>query len=188
MAFPVSEFELIQEISGVDEFGKGKCTISIQPQRCDADGNVVNTDDEFITEKPVVHLFKQAGGYVLVDFVFDSINDVDLQNMYAILVDFFAAINSASDDELDFPLFALSIIPNVLEGRFFAMGFNPIFYALAPDDVYGEPRIIRTAFVCQDDPDVIPNFLFLQSDEEELEKIIADEEDEYPEDTAVFNG
>lgn len=186
MAFPVSEFELIQEISGVDEFGNGKCTISIQPQRCDAEGTVVNTDDEFITEKPVVHLFKQAGGYVLVDFVFESVHDVDLQRMYAVLEDFFAATNSVSDDELDFPLFALSIVPNALEGRFFAIGFNPIFYALAPDDVCGEPKIIRMAFVCQDDPDVVPNFLFLQSDDEELEKIVADEESDNPDESVLM--
>ena len=174
MSLLVSEYELIQAISGADEHGYGKCVISIQPQRCDADGNVVNTDDEYVTEKPVVQVFRQPGGYVLVDFVFDSVQDADLRNMYFILEDFFAASNSSDDDDEDFPLMSLSLVPQSLNGEYFAIGFNPIFYALTPDDFTGEPKIIRLVFVSQDDPDTIPNFLFLKSDEEAYENIVAE--------------
>lgn len=177
MSLPISEYDLIQAISGTDEHGYGKCVISIQPQRCDADGNVVNTDSEYVTEKPVVKVFRQAGGYMLVDFMFDSVYDADLRNIYAILEDFFAATNSSADDDEDFPLMALSIVPQSLNGEYFAIGFNPIFYALTPDDSTGEPRIIRLVFVAQDDPDMIPNFLFLKSDEEAYENIVADDDD-----------
>ncbi len=178
MSLPVSEYELIQAISGADERGYSKCVISIQPQRCDADGNVVNTDDEYVTEKPIVRVFRQAGGYVLVDFAFNSIHDADLRNMYAILEDFFAATNSSDDDDEDFPLLAITIVPHSLEGEYFAIGFNPIFYALTPDDPTGEPNIIRLVFVTQDDPDMVPNFLFLKSDEEYENFISDDEEDD----------
>mgnify|MGYP003304065129 CR=1 FL=1 len=178
MSLPFSEYDLIQAISGADTHGNGKCVVSIQPQRCDADGNIVNTDDEYITEKPVVHVFRQTGGFVLVDFVFDSVQDEDLRRMYALLEDFFAATNSSNDDDTDFPLLALTIVPNALNGEYFAVGFNPIFYALTPDDLTGQPNVVRLVFVSSEDDDEIPNFMFLQSDAEELESIMDDADGE----------
>lgn len=176
MAYPESEYQMIQELSGADENGNSKCIISIQPQRCDAEGNTTNTDEEYVTEKPIVKMFKQAGGYVLVDLVFSSMQDVDLRRTYSYLADFFTATNSTTDDELDFPLLVISFVPNSLQGEYFALGINPIFYALTPDDVTGEPNTIRMVFIYQDDPDEVPNFLFLRSDADELDKILEDDE------------
>ncbi len=171
-----TEYDLIQAISGTDEFGHSKCSISINLERQDADGNLKKIDDEFVSEKPVVQVFKQAGGFVLVDFIFDDINDMDLHIIYSYLKKFFDSTQSVSDDDLDFPVLSVAIVPNDLQGEYWVLGNNPIFYALTPDDEKGEPRIIRMAFIQQEDKDVLPNFLFLTSLEEELEKI-GDEED-----------
>lgn len=166
-----SEFDLIQAISGADEHGAGKCTISIQPQRCDADGNLVNTDSEFETDKPIVQMFKQVGGFVLVDFVFDSVHDVELQRMFGYFRDFFDSTNSIRDEDQEFPVLVVSIIPNAFAGEYWTMGINPIFYTLAPDDTLGEPKILRVLFASDEDVDEIPNFLFMKSDDAELAKI-----------------
>ena len=174
----MNEYELIQAISGADEQGYGKCTISIQPQRCDIEGNTLNTDDEYITEKPVVQLCKQPGGFVLLDLIFESTDDVDLHRIYGYLQEFFSAENSVDDSVDDFPLFLLTIVPEALNGEYFALGINPVFYALTPDDVKGEPKIIRMLFIAQEKMDDIPNFLFLKSDEEELENILFGDEEE----------
>ncbi len=174
----MTEYDIIQAISGTDDNGFSKCTISLQPQRCDSDGHIVNTDEAYVTDKPVVNMFKQAGGYILLDLVFESVDDVDLVNIYGYLQDFFNADNSTSDDELDFPLFLLTLVPDSLNGEYFALGVNPIFYALAPDDVKGEPKILRMVFVAQDDSDEVPNFLFMKSDEEILDDILAGDEEE----------
>lgn len=172
-----SEYDLIQAASGVDIDGYGKCTISVKQQRCDAEGVVKELDDEFITEKPIVQISKQVGGYILVDLIFDNIEDVDLRTIYLYLNRFFEASNSTDDDELDFPLLSLAIIPKELKGECWILGLNPIFYALTPADTNGEPRIIRMAFVKQDDPDALPNFLFLRSPEGELENLSYEADD-----------
>ena len=107
-----AEFDLIQAISGQDELGAGKCTITIQPQRCNAEGNVVNTDVEYVTEKPVVQMFKQSGGFVLIDFIFESIEDIDLKRMFGYFQDFFASTNSIRDEDREFPVLVVSTVPN----------------------------------------------------------------------------
>ena len=166
-----SEYDLIQAMSGADENGEGRCSIGIRHQRCDAEGQLVDVEEEFVTEKPVVQVFRQPGGFVLVDLIFQSIADQDLKIIYAYLDRFFAASNSCSDDEDDFPMLSLALFPRVLEGRYWALGLNPIFYALTPEDSSGEPRIIRMTFMAQETEDVLPNFLFLASPKDELEKI-----------------
>ena len=173
-----TEYDLIQAISGENEFGLSKCAISINLERQDANGNIKKLDDEFVSEKPVVQIFKQPGGFVLVDFVFDDINDMDLHIIYSYLKRFFDSTQSVSDDDLDFPVLSVAIVPNALQGEYWVLGNNPIFYALTPDDEKGEPKIIRMACVQQEDADVLPNFLFLTSLEEELEKIGNDEDDD----------
>lgn len=166
-----TEYDLIQMLSGTDEYGVGKSVVGINLQRCDAEGELREVEDEFITEKPIVQVFKQAGGYVLVDLIFESIEDVDLKTIFLYLKRFTDASASVDDDELDFPLLSLSIAPKKFDGAYWVLGLNPIFYALTPEDTTGEPRIIRMAFISQDDPDALPNFLFLSSQEEELEKL-----------------
>lgn len=173
-----SEYDLIQAMSGVDEDGHGKCVVSLQAQRQDADGNVKNTDDELVIEKPIVQVFKQAGGYVLVDFVFDSVDDIELKEMYSYIQRFFQASNSTDDDELDFPLLLVSLVPEEYKGQYFAVGINPVFYALTPDDVKGEPTTIRLVFVTQVDDNLVPNFLFLKSDEKALDKMTKEDSEE----------
>lgn len=183
-----NEYGLIQAISGVNEDGHGKCVVSLQAQRQDADGNVKNTDDELVIEKPVVQMFKQAGGYVLVDFVFDSVDDIELKEMYSYIQRFFQASNSTNDDETDFPLLLITLVPEEYKGKYFAVGINPVFYSLTPDDVKGEPTTIRLVFVTQVDDDLVPNFLFLQSDEEALDKMAKeDSEEDETEDTNVVS-
>lgn len=167
----MTEYDLIQAMSGVDEFGDGKCVVAIKLQRCDAEGHVVDIDEEFISEKPVVEIFQQPGGYVSVDLCFQSIEDVDLKVVFAYLDRFFSASNSASDRDGSFPLMTVSFFPRALGGAFWAIGLNPVFYALTPEDSTGEPRIIRMVFVAQEDTDALPNFLFLASPEPQLESL-----------------
>lgn len=184
MSEQFSEYDLIQAISGRDSHGDGKCTIAIQPQRCNADGKVVNTVEEYVTDKPVVQMFKQTDGFILVDLIFDSINDIDLQRIYTLFQDFFASTNSASDINGDFPIIVLSVVPRVHNGEYWTLGLNPVFYSLVPNDVSGEPSIIRLLFVEQPDSDAIPNFFFMHSDLEDLEKLRdedREEDDEYDE-------
>lgn len=178
MSEQFSEYDLIQAISGRDEHGAGKCSIAIQPQHCNADGRVVDTDEEYVTDKPVVQMFKQAGDFILVDLIFDSINDIDLQRIYTLFQDYFASTNSANDISGDFPIIALSVVPRALNGEYWTLGLNPIFYSLVPDDVTGKPNIIRLTFVAQSDPETVPNFFFMRSKEEELEKIREENEEE----------
>lgn len=177
--FLQSEYDFIQAISGADIDGNGRCVVSIQPQRQNAEGKITDTDDAFETEKPVVEMCKQAGGWVMVDFIFNSVDDMDLHKMYSYLQCFFRASNSVSDDELDFPLLVFTFVPLEGEGEFFAVGINPIFYALTPEDSKGEPTIIRTVFKCQDEGDAVPNFLFLRADEEMLENIKNEDDEDY---------
>lgn len=167
----LSEYDLIQAISGVDAHGAGKCTVTIQPQRCNADGNVVNTDVEYMTDKPIIQMFKQAGGFVLVDFVFESIEDIDLKRMYEYLRDFFDSTNSIREEDNEFPVLAISIVPEAFAGEYWTMGLNPVFYTLAPDDMKGEPKILRLLFSSDEDSETLPNFFFMKSDETELAKM-----------------
>lgn len=168
----ISEFDLMQSMSGPNIDGEGKCVLAIKQQRCNADGVLREMDDEFITEKPVVHIFKQAGGFVLVDLVFSSIEDKDLKIIYAYLDRFFSASNSVSDDEYDFPLLTFTFVPHAFDGAYWAIGLNPIYYGLTPEDSTGEPRIIRLVFMAQDDTEALPNFLFLASPNSALEDIM----------------
>lgn len=174
----ISEFDLIQAMSGANIDGEGKCVLAIKQQRCDADGVLRDLDDEFVTEKPVVQVFKQAGGFVLVDLVFNSIEDKDLKIIYAYLDRFFSSSNSASDDEDDFPLLTFTFVPHAFDGAYWAMGLNPIYYGLTPEDSTGEPRIIRLVFMAQDDTEALPNFLFLSSPDSALEDIRSAAEDD----------
>lgn len=173
----LSEYDLIQAMSGVDENGEGKCAIAITHQRCDSRGVVRDVDDEFVSEKPVVQVFKQPGGFLCVDLLFRSIEDKDLKIIYSYLDRFFAATNSASDDETDFPLLSVVIVPREYGGKYWAIGLNPILYALTPEDSAGEPRIIRMTFMAQDDQDALPNFLFLASPEETIDSFLLQEDD-----------
>ncbi len=170
----VTNFDLIQAISGVNAQGFGKCIVSLQLRRQDAEGNVKNIGDELVVEKPILQMFKQAGGFILVDFIFDSIDDVELHRMHTYLQKFAQATNSTSDDELDFPLLVFTIVPEEYEGHYFVAGINPIYYALTSNDVNGEMTTIRTAFYIQDDKDMVPNFLFLEANEEALDDMIED--------------
>lgn len=172
-----SEYSLIQAMSGADEYGEGKCSVAVRQQRQSADGTLRDVDDEFITEKPIVQVSKQSPGFVNVDLIFKSVEDRDLRVIYSYLERFYAATNSISDDELDFPVFSLAIFPHEFNGKYWALGLNPIFRALTPEDSTGEPRIIRMVFVCQEDQDAMPNFLFLHTPDGYLDAL-ADEEDE----------
>ena len=166
-----NEFDLIQAISGCDEFGNSKCNISVMLQYQDSDGNLKNIEDDFMTSKPIVQISKQLNGYVLMDLIFESREDIDLKIIYSYLKRFFDSSMSVNDDETEFPLFTIAIVPEELAGEYWVMGLNPIFYTLTPDDVDGEPKIIRPLFVSQPDPDSLPNFLFMRSDSEELDAI-----------------
>ena len=183
-----NEYDFVQAVSGTHEHGQGKCVVSLQAQRQDADGNIKDVDDEFVTEKPVVQMFKQAGGYVLVDFVFDSIYDVELNRMYSYVQQFFQASNSTDDDELDFPMLVVTFVPKEHDGEYFALGINPIFHALVPEDTKGDPTIIRLLFTAHVDPDLVPNFLFLKSNNEMLDKFMNDDSESDSEDVLVSDG
>ena len=172
----LTKYDLIQIISGSDENGISKCTTSVQLFRENEEGKVINTEDEFITTKPVIQISNQVGGYILVDLIFESCEDIDLHIIYSYLKRFFHYTESTNDEETDFPLINFAFFPNSLEGKYWALGMNPVFYALTPDDARGEPRIIRLVFVAQDECDALPNFLFLSSPEEELEKLIGEED------------
>lgn len=172
----LTKYDLIQFISGSDENGMSKCTTSVQLLRQNAEGNLTNTEDEFVTTKPVIQISNQVGGFILVDLIFDSCEDIDLHIIYSYLKRFFHYTESTNDEETDFPLINFAFFPNSLEGKYWVLGLNPIFYALTPDDARGEPRIIRLAFVAQDDLDALPNFLFLNSPEDELEKLRVEED------------
>ena len=121
-----SEYDLIRAMSGADKYGEGKCMVAVKHQRCEANGNCVDVDDEFVTEKPIVNVFRQPGGFVLVDLYFRSVEDKDLKIVYSYLDRFLRAENSSSDDGLDFPLLSFAFLPKEFEGKYWALGVNPI--------------------------------------------------------------
>lgn len=180
-----SEYDLIQAMSGATPEGEGKCSVTIKQQRCNAEGNLIEIDEEFISEKPIVQMFKQPGGFICVDLIFHSLEDKDLRMFYAYLSSFFTAANSTSDEEDDFPLLSVVFVPHEFEGKYWAIGLNPIFYSLTPEDVTGEPRIIRMAFMAQEDSDELPNFLFFVTPDSELESIRSEAEGEEQE-TSIY--
>ena len=112
----LTKYDLIQAISGSDENGMSKCTTSVQLVRQNAEGKIIDTEDEFVTTKPVIQISNQVGGYILVDLIFDSAEDIDLNIIYSYLKRFFHYTESANDDETDFPLINLAFFPNSLEG------------------------------------------------------------------------
>ena len=170
-----SEYDLIQAMSGVDAYGNGKCVVAIRHQRSNGHGVMIDVDEEFITEKPIVQVCKQPGGFIGVDLIFDSIEDRDLKIIFAYLDRYFSSDSSMSDDGLIFSQFTVAILPHAYNGKYWAMGVNPIFRTLVPEDITGEPRIIRLVFLMQENLDAIPNFLFLQSSDEALETLCGDE-------------
>lgn len=174
----ISEYDLIQAMSGANEYGEGKCTIAIRQQRQNADGILRDVDDEFVSEKPIVQVSRQTAGFVCVDLIFNSVEDKDLKIIYSCLERFFASTNSMSDNGLDFPVLSFAIIPHAFNGKYWAMGLNPIFRTLTPEDSTGEPRIIRMTFVCQEDQDALPNFLFLQTPDSYLNALDISEDEE----------
>lgn len=171
-----SEYDLIQAMSGVDSFGEPKCSVTVRLQQCHEDGHWSELDDEFISEKPVVQVCKQAGGFVLVDLIFRSVQDRDLKTIFSYIDRYFSPENSVSDDGLSFSLLSVALVPYAFEGKYWAMGMNPIWFGLVPDDSEGEPKIIRLAFVMQDGADSVPNFVFLSSGDSELEAIRGEEQ------------
>lgn len=174
----LSEYDLIQAMSGTNDYGEGKCTIAVRQQRQNADGILKDVDDEFITDKPVVQIFKQPSGFVSVDLIFKSMEDKDLRIIYAYLDRFFSSTNSISDDGLDFPVLTFAFIPHEFNGKYWALGLNPIFRTLTPEDSTGEPRIIRMVFFAQEDQSSLPNFLLLQSSDSSLDALSVSEDDD----------
>lgn len=174
----LTRYDLIRAMSGTNEYGEGKCTIAIRQQRQTAQGVLSDVDDEFISEKPVVQVSNPTEGFVCVDLIFNSIEDKDLNIIYSYLERFFSTTNSIREDGLDFPVFSLAIFPHEFNGRYWALGLNPIFRALTPEDATGEPRIIRMVFVCQEDQDMVPNFLFFETPEGSLPDLGNDEDEE----------
>lgn len=174
----ITDYDLIQAISGEGEFGESKCVVALRQMRSNCEGKLHDVDDEFITEKPIVSIFKQPGGFVCVDFFFKSVEDRDLKIMFSYLQRFFQAANSVSDDGVEFPLLTFTFMPREFDGQYWAIGLNPLHYALTPEDSTGEPRVIRVLFGQQEDGEQVPNFLFVKSPDGVLDAMdVHDDED-----------
>lgn len=152
----MNEKELIKEISGVDEANMPKSFVGIFHEVWNAEG-MSRQISENTFYKPEVELFLHMK-YLQIDFKFKSPNDQDLAIMWRILEDYCKSENSGDNENGEYPLLTINIVPKKYNGKYYLLASNPIIHTLQPNTVKSEPTVIRMVFADED-------FSFFQTEE-----------------------
>ena len=143
--------------------GNTKCAIGLFHEIWNVDTDETSTLQQINIEKPIVNIFKHAN-YTQVDLVFKSKFDADLRNIWDMLTRFCETENSIDDDTTELPVIVLSIFPHELNGLYYILATNPIFYTLQPEDASGDPCVIRLVFDNDD-------FIVIKDNEEAINEL-----------------
>ena len=157
------DIDYFKDISGPNAAGRTKATVSLRWFEKNSDGTETEVREIQPLQKPVVYITKRAG-YTNLFLDFGRRIDVDLNNMWDLIMAYFDPINSVSytEEELEsgiynngeggedrlvyFPLLQVRLSPIGRETEYIIVGLNPILPALSPRDPSGEPCVIQLAF------------------------------------------
>ena len=92
---------------------------------------------------PTVNIFRHAETS-MVTLTFPTKFERELASVYNML-EAFGDASQSMEDESDFPLLRLVIIPNKYAGKYYIVAANPLLWSLCPAGLDGEPRVIRFA-------------------------------------------
>ncbi len=159
---PLRDIDFFNDISGTNGAGHSKATINLRWYEKNSDGTETEIR-EMVVQKPVVHIIKRPG-YVNVFLDFSRRIDVDLNNAWTLISDYFSPLNSVSytDEELEsgifnandgrgdrmvyYPLLEVRMSPTGRETDYIIIGLNPVCANVTPKAVDGEPCVIQLAF------------------------------------------
>lgn len=150
------------DISGLNAAGHTKAIINLRWYEKNSDGT--ETDIREITvQKPVVYIMKRPG-YINLFLNFMRRIDVDLQNCWDLITDYFNPTNSVSYTEEEyesglvsgndgtedrlvyFPLLEVRLSPIGKEMEYIVIGVNPASVSLAAPSPAGEPCVLQMVF------------------------------------------
>ena len=154
------ESSYFADISGESSFGRPKARIQVRYCTLFSDGSEIE-HQPYMTEKPILSLFKHAG-FVNVRMDFGQVIDQDLLELWSLLETYSNPLNSVSytPEELEsgyftdeqgqhlvyFPTVDLVISPVSNEKAYAMSGINPAFYTLQPRGPGGEACVLQLTF------------------------------------------
>ncbi len=159
----VRDIDFFNDISGVNNAGRTKAIVSLRWYEKNSDGSETEVREILPMQKPIVHIFKHPG-YVNLHLDFGRRIDVDLNNTWNLIMDYYDPLNSVSytEEELEsgifnngdgtpdrlvyFPLLQVLISPIGRETEYLITGVNPVCAHVTPRDLSGEPCVIQMTF------------------------------------------
>lgn len=156
------DIEYFNDISGVNAAGRTKAILNLRWYEKNSDGTETEIR-EINVQKPVAYIMKRAG-YVNLFLNFMRRIDVDLQNCWDLIMDYFNPANSVSYTEEEyetgvmcsedgaperlvyFPLLEVRLSPIGRETEYIIIGVNPASVSLAAPDPSGEPCVLQMVF------------------------------------------
>lgn len=154
--------DLLEAMCGKNVLGFSKCYIQLFQEEIEKDGTINRIDDLFI-DKPIINMFVQPGS-VLVDFIYKSSRDEDLNYQWEFMNGYYIASNSTNDETGVSPSLTVLIVPRDYDGEYYAIGQNPLMVVLTPSEPTNpDPKIIRAIF--RED-----QFQFLHADPKDIDK------------------
>ena len=163
------EYDVIMALSGKEDYGRPKAGTSMYHEYIGSDGTSRNIDSLYI-EKPEIRIYRDFQNMVVLDFIYDFVDDADLLQQYLFLQKFYQPENSVSFSEEQFfrvqeqgrgiddgieVLHIHCLIINVISlfprGKYtLTTAEKPLFYQLMSERP-GEPaRILRMVFHGED--------------------------------------
>ena len=158
--------DIIDSACGRDDEGFTRSSVSLFHESINADGEVVETIETVICDRPVITITKRYQ-YIFIDLEFSTHLDTDLSLMNDLLKNAFAASDSFDEDRDTFPLITLSIVPHEFGGAYYMICTDPAFWALTSQDPNGEISTLRLVFGEED-------FYLMEADEESLHTMMQD--------------
>lgn len=141
--------ELIYETCGKDEDGVPKSAITLALSMWHIGGE--DTDDVSVNSfhNPTVNI-ERRGNYIQTDLAFDASADPELRMLWNGLEEYGKLANEVNEHSTEVPFCSLTIVPIALDGMFYTMAINPIFWSLHSSIVGGKADTIRILFEAGD--------------------------------------
>lgn len=159
----IRDIDFFNDISGTNAAGRTKAIVSLRWFEKNSDNTETEIREIPMLQKPIVQISKHLG-YVKLYLDFGRRIDVDFNNMYNMIMDFFSPLNSVSYtmEELEtgvfnngdgtpdrlvyYPLLQIMLSPIGKETDYLIMGMNPFYFGVCPRDLSGEPTMIQMVF------------------------------------------
>lgn len=169
----ISISDFLEALTDKDLNNISRTTIAVDCELLDLKTQETKTLASAALQKPVITVEKH-GEYVQLDFEFISALDSDLKLFWNTLEMYGKTSNDVNTDTTKTGLVATSsitMLPTTLEGKYFAIAVNPIFWALTSKDVGVNANIIRI-MVSADNFNIYEN---INVDTNAIERAVDDE-------------